>query len=71
MQINGAFIARTKPRSQSALAERILAHPHLNEQPFTRSTPFAALGGISEVTIVAGCTDGDLSQAFVLSLAPE
>lgn len=50
------------------LAERILLHPHETEQPFTRSTSFAPPAGLDAVTVVAGCTNGDLSEPFWLSV---
>ncbi len=49
------------------LAERVLAHPHVNEQPFTRSTSFAFPDGVEAVSIVAGCTHGDMSEPFEFS----
>lgn len=37
----------------SLLGTRVLAHPHENEQPFTRSTSVTIPEGISEVTLRA------------------
>ena len=51
------------------LAERILVHPHVSEQPFTRSTAFVAPPDIDRVQVVAGCTNGDVSEAFEVLLA--
>jgi len=50
------------------LAERVLLHPHETEQPFTRSTALHPVEGTGAVTVVAGCTDGDLSEPFELVL---
>ena len=54
------------------LGTRVLAHPHVNEQPFTRS-----LGGIAvpsdlrEVVIRAHCSvDGDGGRSVLVTLAP-
>ncbi len=45
----------------TVLATRILAHPHENEQPFTRSTSGVKIpAGVSEVTIRAGDSVHDL-----------
>ncbi|MCQ8183873.1 hypothetical protein [Parvularcula maris] len=35
------------------LGERVLAHPHVDEQPFTRSTTMTIPEGVEEVTIRA------------------
>lgn len=52
------------------IATRILAHPHVNEQPFTRSLSNIQIPeGISKITIKAGCTiSGIDSNAFVLDV---
>ncbi len=54
------------------LGTRVLAHPHVNEQPFTRS-----LGGVDlptdlrEVVIRAHCSvDGDGGRSVRVTLAP-
>lgn len=51
------------------LAERILVHPHETEQPFTRSTEFRPPDGVTEISVIAACTDGDQSEPFRLSVA--
>jgi hypothetical protein len=44
------------------LGERVLAHPHVNEQPFTRSLSGVSIPeGTEYVTIIARCTHGDWS----------
>ena len=48
------------------LAERILLHPHETEQPFTRSTALTVPEGVVELTVIAGCTNGDMSEPFVV-----
>lgn len=50
------------------LAERVLLHPHETEQPFTRSTEITVPDGVTELTVIAGCSDGDLSEPFVVSV---
>ncbi|MCJ8336954.1 MAG: hypothetical protein MJK10_00635 [Pseudomonadales bacterium] len=52
------------------LGKRVLLHPHISEQPFTRSLTGVQLPkGITQVVIVAGCTvDGINSQRFTLQL---
>ena len=51
--------------------ERPLAHPHVSEQPFTRSLSRVAIpDDVSEVVIRARCNHGDWAQEdFVLKLA--
>ncbi len=45
----------------TVLATRVLAHPHENEQPFTRSTSGVVIPeGVDEVTIRAGDSVHDL-----------
>ncbi|OUS35812.1 hypothetical protein A9R01_06540 ['Osedax' symbiont bacterium Rs2_46_30_T18] len=52
------------------LAKRVLLHPHISEQPFTRSLAGVKLPkGIAQVVIIAGCTvDGMNSQRYTLQL---
>lgn len=52
------------------LGYRELAHPHVTEQPFTRSlSAIAVQGDIAEVTIRARCSrDGWAEQSFALPL---
>ena len=53
------------------LAQRVLLHPHISEQPFTRSLAGVQLPqGTAQVLISAGCTvDGINSQRYILQLA--
>ena len=50
------------------LAERVLAHPHVTEQPFTRGTSFELPEGIREIHLHAWCTHDDVSKVFVLEI---
>ena len=50
------------------LAERVLAHPHVNEQPFTRATTLVIPDGLRALLIVASCTDGDRSESYRVAL---
>jgi len=52
------------------LARRVLHHPHVNEQPFTRSLSGVKIPkGVSKVIIKAGCnTDGLNSKAIEIRL---
>jgi hypothetical protein len=51
-------------------AKRVLHHPHINEQPFTRSLNNVKLPkNTKKVIIVAGCNvDGANSKKFLLKL---
>ena len=53
------------------LAERVLLHPHVDEQPFTRSAAIEIPGDVPFVTVVAACTDGDVSAEYRLTLDAE
>jgi hypothetical protein len=48
------------------LGKRVLHHPHVDEQPFTRSlSGIAILAGVSEVTVEAHCNvDGYGGKQF-------
>lgn len=52
------------------LGERPLAHPHVDEQPFTRSLGNVVIPeGITEVTIRARCSrDGWTSEPYLFAL---
>lgn len=54
----------------TSLGLRVLAHPHVNEQPFTRSLGNIDVPeGVTELHIRARCNrDGWSDQMFVLSL---
>lgn len=54
----------------SQLGYRELAHPHVNEQPFTRSLSGVAVpAGIETITVRAKCSvDGWTSEPFEVSL---
>jgi hypothetical protein len=54
----------------TVLGERALAHPHVEEQPFTRSLSGVVLpDGLTEVVIRPRCnTDGWAEAAFTLRL---
>jgi len=44
------------PESGEIYGERVLAHPHETEQPFTRSLSGVSIpGGVSEVLVVSKC----------------
>ncbi|MEH6445434.1 MAG: hypothetical protein V7784_16180 [Oceanospirillaceae bacterium] len=52
------------------LGKRVLQHPHINEQPFTRSLASVTIAkGIKQVVITAGCTvDGMNSKKYPVTL---
>lgn len=54
----------------TVLGTRVLGHPHVNEQPFTRSDSIAVPDGVTEVFVRASCNvDGwaDDTVAFTLN----
>ena len=52
------------------LAKRVLHHPHINEQPFTRSLSSIVIPeGVRQVIVTAGCTlDGKHSNDYLVDL---
>lgn len=52
------------------IAERVLHHPHVKEQPFTRNLLAVSIPAeINEVTIVAVCSDtGESEKSYTLKL---
>ena len=54
----------------TVLGTRVLAHPHENEQPFTRSTTVTIPDGITEVTIRAKDSVHDYGGAEVTVTLP-
>ncbi|MFT5706884.1 MAG: hypothetical protein ACI9ES_001173 [Oceanospirillaceae bacterium] len=52
------------------LGKRVLQHPHVNEQPFTRSLGSVTIDkGIKQVVITAGCNvDGMNSKKYSVKL---
>jgi len=65
-----ANIWQVETVSGEIIAKRILLHPHINEQPFTRSLSGVVIDSdVKEVVIVAGCTvDGIHSNKFTIAL---
>jgi hypothetical protein len=61
---------RVEAPDGTVLGQRDLAHPHVDEQPFTRSLSGVAVpDGLAEVVIRARCnTDGWSEDAFTLRL---
>ena len=49
----------------TVLGTRVLAHPHVDEQPFTRSSSISVPNGVSEVFIRASTTTGGWSSRTV------
>ncbi|MGB1238106.1 MAG: hypothetical protein ACPG4U_07835 [Pseudomonadales bacterium] len=58
-----ANLWQVQDEAGNVLAERVLAHPHVNEQPFTRSVRAQLPTGLTRVYIVAGCTQDGLHPA--------
>ncbi|NQZ33366.1 MAG: hypothetical protein HRU06_19020 [Oceanospirillaceae bacterium] len=56
--------------SGTLLGKRVLLHPHINEQPFTRSINNIKIPkGVTTVVIRAGCTlDGINSKKYLIRL---
>ncbi len=52
----------------SEIAVRPLAHPHVEEQPFTRSLGLPDLQSLAYITITATCTLGHTSAPYRLKL---
>ncbi|MCH2078545.1 MAG: hypothetical protein MK180_17010 [Rhodobacteraceae bacterium] len=53
----------------TVLGERVLAHPHVNEQPFTRSATITVPSGVTEVEVfVSESVGGYGAQAYPFSL---
>ncbi len=51
------------------LGSRVLLHPHVDEQPFTRSLAGVNIPpGLSQVSVYARCTDRDWSEPYVFEL---
>ncbi|MEM9627057.1 MAG: hypothetical protein AAGA21_12550 [Pseudomonadota bacterium] len=54
----------------TVLGTRVLAHPHVNEQPFTRSTTVTIPEGITEVTLRAKDSVHDYGGAEITVTLP-
>ena len=56
----------------SRLAERVLVHPHVDEQPFTRSLRGVMIpDGVRKVIVRVSCTqDGWYSEGVTVDLSP-
>ncbi len=58
--------------SGELLGSRTLAHPHVNEQPFTRSLSLMIPAGVNTVTILASdSVHGDNPETFQLDVPKE
>ncbi len=54
-----------------ALGKRVLYHPHVNEQPFTRSQRVRIPAGVTQVSVRAHCKrDGDGKTTFKVDIPP-
>lgn len=64
-----ANVWQVQDRTGKVLGERILAHPHVEEQPFTRRLNAQLASTHKTVFIVAGCThDGLHPQRYPVEL---
>ncbi|MFT5062247.1 MAG: hypothetical protein ACI9KS_000161 [Sulfitobacter sp.] len=55
--------------NRTEIGTRVLAHPHVEEQPFTRSLSLSNLPkGLTHLVITATCNEGDTSAPFHLTL---
>lgn len=54
----------------TVLGTRVLAHPHVTEQPFTRSDRIAVPDGVVEVYIRASDSVGGWAEATTLFMLP-
>jgi len=51
------------------LDTRVLVHPHVTEQPFTRSLRLKTIpAGMTQLDIVATCNENDRSESFRIDL---
>jgi len=62
---------RVMDADNNVLGTRVLAHPHVNEQPFTRSLGGVAIpAGITQVLVQARCSvDGWTSEIYRVDLS--
>lgn len=54
--------------SGDLIAERVLLHPHVTEQPFARSSALPDNVQTGEIKIVASCNHGDESAPYTFKI---